>query len=88
MVRYEKEMPANVKIGVGRRVFLVPIWAKTTAFCQQESFCEGGEGNGGGTGRKKETSEKMRDRYAQGRNVTKGRFAGDAGCNTGVNEGM
>lgn len=34
LVRFQTEMPAKINVGIGGRVYEVPIWAETTAFCR------------------------------------------------------
>lgn len=35
LVRFKEEMPASVRIGIGSRIFAVPIWVESTTFSRQ-----------------------------------------------------
>lgn len=46
LVRFSSEVPACIRIGFGNRLFKIPIWVETVAYCQDWN-CRGGGKHGG-----------------------------------------
>lgn len=49
-MRFSIAIPATVSIGVGGRMFVIPIWAEATSFCRP---WRRNEGDGGGSRRER-----------------------------------